>query len=44
MNLWTELWQTMFTTFLPILAAAVIFGAFRAWQVFGRRRGGSREE
>ena len=37
-----EVMQTLLATFLPILAAAGIFGAFRAWQVFRPRKRGGR--
>lgn len=37
-----EIMQTLFVTFLPILAGVGIFGAFRAWQVFHPRKRGGR--
>ena len=33
----SELIWTLLAAFGPILAAALVFGAFRAWQVFGRK-------
>ena len=37
MTLWQEVGRTCLAAFLPILAAALAFGAFRAWQVFKHR-------